>query len=166
MNEKRALGSGRRATNELGMTEAMEAFANAFVENGGIQESAAIKAGYSKRSARRMAYQLLENPRIRARIHTITRERFAIVGASALHVMEDLMLRAKSETVRLRAAADLMDRAGHKPLEALLSVDNSDALNEDDLVGKILMMLKELGHTEVGHGVGPTVVDVTPEIEE
>ena len=76
------------------------------------------------------------------------------------------MLRAKSETVRLRAAADLMDRAGHKPLEALLSVDNSDALNEDDLVGKILMMLKELGHTEVGHGVGPTVVDVTPEIEE
>lgn len=142
-----------------GVSEAMELFASMYVQSGGLLEKSAKAAGYSPRSARRQAYELLQNPRVRARIHTITRESFATVGAKAFKVMEDLMLNAKSETVRLRAAADLLDRAGHKPLEALLSVDNSDALNEDDLVGKIREIMDELGHVQLHGSDGPIVVE-------
>jgi len=149
MSKEEGLGSGRKVIDANGVSEAMELFSYNYVLSGGQIEQSSIKAGYSKRSARRTGYELLQNPRVRARIHTITRESFATVGAKAFKVMEDLMLNAKSETVRLRAAADLMDRAGHKPLEALLSVDNSDALNEDDLVHKIRDVLNELGHGEM-----------------
>ena len=113
------IGSGRKVMDGNGVSEAMELFASMYVQSGGLLEKSAKAAGYSPRSARRQAYELLQNPRVRARIHTITRESFATVGAKAFKVMEDLMLNAKSETVRLRAAADLLDRAGHKPLEAL-----------------------------------------------
>jgi len=156
------IGSGRKALTEDGVTNNQELFCRYYLELNGDQKAAAIKAGYAKGTASGQAWELLQNKRVRARIHTLTREGFAPAGAEAFNVVMDLMRNAKSETVRLRAATDIMDRAGHKPLEALLSVDESDALNEEDLVDKIREALVNLGHDGFKVSEADDMKDVTP----
>jgi|APSaa5957512535_1039671.scaffolds.fasta_scaffold87428_1 phage terminase small subunit len=157
-----AIGSGRKALTEDGVTSNQELFCRYYLELSGDGTAAAIKAGYAKRNATGQQWELLQNKRVRARIHTLTKEGFATAGAEAFQVVMDLMRNSKSDTVRLRAATDIMDRAGHKPLEALLSVDESDALNEDDLVQKIREAMANLGHAGFTIDEADGMRDITP----
>ena len=105
-------GKGSRALTEDGVTSNQELFCRYYLETGGARRKSAELAGYAKKHAGSQASELLANPRVRARIHTLTREGFAVAGAEAFQVVMYLMRNAKSETVRLRAADSIMDRAG------------------------------------------------------
>jgi len=53
---------------------------------------AAVRAGYSKKMAGRIGYQLLENPRVRAAIQAAQKERSARLGINADRVIQELAI--------------------------------------------------------------------------
>ena len=108
---------------------------------------AAEAAGYEETGTSRFRVQLhrlKHNPAVRDRIHQITREAFTSDAVEARECLLQLIRNARSEKVRLDAARDLLDRAGHKPLETLLTMNASAALDETELKEKISGLLSQL----------------------
>jgi len=94
------------------------AFIDEYVTHGNAVR-AAREAGYDKgdeKRLRNMAKTLKYN--LKSEIEGLFRERLENGGPKAYQVMEDL-LSSESDTVRFNAAKDLMDRAGHKPIERI-----------------------------------------------
>lgn len=98
------------------LTTKQAAFVSALVRNGGDREQAAIDAGYSPRSARTQAYQLLAIPHVVAAIVEQTGMELAAAVPRASATLIKL-LEGKSEYVRLEAANSLLDRVGMKAPE-------------------------------------------------
>lgn len=107
---------------------------------------AAIRAGYSRKSAYSIGHQLLKKLEIQSRlnmkqteVNRDLREMFAEEAHEAYKVLKKLMLKADSEMVQLNAAKDFLDRAGYKPVEKVVAnvevteivVDLPDELMED-----------------------------------
>jgi hypothetical protein len=106
----------KRETEKARLTEKQEAFAVAYVTNGGNATAAAKDAGYSEDAARVLGPRNLRNPLILQRIYDLTVQQIAASAPAALGTMGKL-LNARSEFVRFNAAADLLNRAGFKPVE-------------------------------------------------
>lgn len=105
------------------LNEGQAKFAEFYLEfnNGTL---AAIKAGYSEKSAHVQASQLLKNPKVRDYIEELRSRRSEAVvnriGHMAVDVINglyDLAQHAESESVRLNAIKDILDRGGFKPVE-------------------------------------------------
>lgn len=94
------------------ITEQMERFVHEVIATPKAQAKAAIRAGYSPRSAGVTASRLMRHPAVlRALFEEVTKH----LGASlplALQQVVTLSSAAKSEYVRLEASKDLLDRAG------------------------------------------------------
>ena len=96
------------------ITDKQMDFVEQLVTNGGKLEEAAVNAGYSKTSARRQAYALLDKPHVmEAYMRTLANELKANAGGAAKTITQ-LASGAKSEYVKLQAAQDLLDRIGMK----------------------------------------------------
>ena len=129
------------------LSEQQEAYCRHFVEHGGSTSRAMELAGYDNdgtSKSRVQLHRLRHNPAIRDRIHQITREAFTSDAVEARECLLQLVRTARSEKVRLDAARDLLDRAGHKPLETLLTMNASAALDENELKEKISGLLSQL----------------------
>jgi phage terminase small subunit len=101
---------------ESKLTEKQAAFVKALVTNGGNKTQAAITAGYSPKTAREQAYDLIKIPHVMHAILEATLTNFIANAPKAQATLKSL-LEAKSEYVRLEAAKDLLDRAGLKPVD-------------------------------------------------
>lgn len=112
-NELTPIPNGSIAPREFpALTELQEAFAHEYAGNGGKAEKAAIAAGYSKRSARSTASDLLKHSGVCEAIVLLSQRRMAVHGPAALARIARLSERAKSEYVQLEASRDILTRIG------------------------------------------------------
>lgn len=92
-----------------------------FVDNlfipGTTQEQAAINAGYAKRSAKVQASRNLKVSAVQEYLNTCVQEAIQSNSIRALNTVANLSDSANSSYVRLQAAQDILDRAGHKPVD-------------------------------------------------
>lgn len=107
--------------NEL--TEAQQKFADYYIELNNATQ-AAIKAGYSEKSAYSQASRLLKNDKVKEYLDHLKAERREFVqnelakyAKEAVKMLFDLAQNADSENVRAIALKDIMDRSGYKPVE-------------------------------------------------
>jgi phage terminase small subunit len=114
-------------------TEMQQAFAVAYVANGGNASEAAKTAGYSAVSARQQGSALLDKPHVVAAIHA---EQARLIGTElatlAVGVVRGILEDANAHPkLRLDAAKTVLDRAGHiAPRSAELDAGLSKPMNE------------------------------------
>lgn len=101
------------AGNEL--TDFQKAFVDNLFTPGTTQEEAAIAAGYNPRSAGVAASRNLRLPHVIEYLDVCVNRGIKLNAVSAAMVVKDLSDASKSPYVRLQAAQDILDRAGHKP---------------------------------------------------
>jgi phage terminase small subunit len=100
-----------------GMTDKQSRFVDEYVANGGQLKAAAVEAGYAEKSAHVEANRLMKNPLICKAIYDETMLTLGRHAPAALATMVGLARNAKSELVKMQSAADILDRAGFKPIE-------------------------------------------------
>ena len=115
------------------LTEMQKRFAELLVfgdETGPLtQTEAAIKAGYSEKTAKQKGYELKNI--LREQINDPTQKVLADKIPSSLHFLSELAEKAESESVRLGAIKDLLDRAGLKPVERIEQTNIEHMSNEE-----------------------------------
>ena len=92
-----------------------EDFVREYVNNGGNATQAAIAVGVSLASASTVGYRL--KSRLTKEIDTEQKAQLRGYAPKAIHQIQSLAEKAESENVRLKANADLLDRAGWKPVD-------------------------------------------------
>lgn len=88
---------------------------------------AAIRAGYSEKSASSLAYQLLQNPRVLQYLEQREREiieelqaEFVFDAIDARRVMYEILSDPTARDIdRITIAKDFLDRAGFKPVDRI-----------------------------------------------
>jgi phage terminase small subunit len=117
------------------LTDKQKKFAEIYVEISSGHR-AALQAGYAEVGASQEAYRLLRNPRVKEYIEELDKERrerlqsrLATMAEKAAEMVFQLAMAAESESVRLTALRDILDRAGYK------ATDKVEQKNE--LSGKI-----------------------------
>lgn len=100
-----------------GLTHLQSEFVRAYVQAGdGNATAAVIAAGYSPHHAGVRGSRLLRMGAVQEAIQAETRTAIALTAPRMLAGMVKLAGGAKSEFVRQTALADLLDRAGYKPI--------------------------------------------------
>ena len=94
------------------LTTRQQAFIDNLLTNGGTATQCAIKAGYSKKSAKVEASRLLKNSKVLHILHQRAKKVLGVRAITALQTVSNLSQNANSEYVRLEASKDLLDRAG------------------------------------------------------
>jgi len=84
---------------------------------GTTQEEAAVKAGYAANSAHVSASRNLRLPHVMEYLDVCIANGSKLQAVKAQQVIESLLDTAKSDYVKLQAAQDVLDRAGHKAQE-------------------------------------------------
>ena len=90
-------------------------FVREYVNNGGNATQAAIAVGVSQTSASTVGYRL--KGRLTKEIDDEQKAQLRGYAPKAIHQIQSLAEKAESENVRLKANADLLDRAGWKPVD-------------------------------------------------
>ena len=86
-----------------------------FINNGGNATQAAIAVGVSQTSASTVGYRL--KGRLTKEIDDEQKAQLRGYAPKAINQIQALAENAESENVRLKANADLLDRAGWKPID-------------------------------------------------
>ena len=101
-----------------------------------------VEAGYAESTAPKAMNKVRENWRL---IDTMIDDRIGQHAPLALSVVVDLMQHAKSETVKLNAAKDILSRAGKdKPIELRHTSQAPEDLTEDQLDAEIISLAERL----------------------
>lgn len=100
-------------------TEKQAKFVDQFVLHGNATR-AAIEAGFSPKSAEQKGCNL--KSRFALEITVATRKAIIDAVPSALAQLKTLSLEAESESVRLQACKDVLDRAGLKPTDRVETI--------------------------------------------
>ena len=138
-------------------TPKQKTFIQEFVSTGDAVESARA-TGYSDRS---LSSLRTESSRLKRRLSSQIAEelRLNIINSAprALAILQNLAMNAQSESVRLKACTDLLDRAGFKPVtrQERLHVNRTVEEVEAELMG---LVGRELGELLLGKKK-PTVVN-------
>lgn len=113
------LSPHKKAIREAGekLTPKQKALVDNLFIPGTTQEEAALAAGYAKTSASVQASRTLRLDHVKEYIATCVASYNAVASIEAVRAVRNLSANAKSEYVQLQAAQDVMDRAGHKPVE-------------------------------------------------
>ena len=90
-------------------------FVREYVDNGGNATQAAIAVGASKASASTVGYRL--KTRLSREIDEEQKLQLEGYAPKAISQIQNLAENAESENVKLKANADLLDRAGWKPVD-------------------------------------------------
>ena len=92
-----------------------EDFVREYVNNGGNATQSAIAVGVSQASASTVVYRL--KSRLTKEIDTEQKAQLQGYAPKAISQIQNLAENAESENVKLKANADLLDRAGWKPID-------------------------------------------------
>lgn len=115
-------------------TEKQQKFVEFYVMTGNAKKSA-IMAGYSAATAE------VNGPKLRkqlsAEIDQETRTAIAHHAATSVKNLVDLANSAESETVRLQANKDILDRAGYKPTDRVEQTVTYDDKSTEELVAEL-----------------------------
>ena len=107
-----------------------EDFVREYVNNGGNATQAAIAVDVSQASASTVGYRL--KSRLTKEIDTEQKAQLRGYAPKAIHQIQSLAEKAESENVRLKANADLLDRAGWKPIDKQEITGKNDIENMSD----------------------------------
>ena len=111
-------------------SEKRRIFVERMIEHGD-HIKAAKEAGYEKEDPQKFA---VEANRLKRQLHDLIlkgmNERFSSSAPKAAHVIETLMNSGESEAVRLKAAQDLLDRAGYQPTTRVEEVTEKKSVKE------------------------------------
>ena len=111
-------------------SEKRRIFVERMIEHGD-HIKAAKEAGYKKEDPQKFA---VEANRLKRQLHDLIlrgmKERFSSSAPKAAHVIETLMNSGESEAVRLKAAQDLLDRAGYQPTTRVEEVTEKKSVKE------------------------------------
>ena len=98
------------------LTDKQNLFVENYIKTSNAKQSA-IMAGYSEKTAQVMGAKLKKQ--FREEIADRTRTRLMDGAGMALDTILDLVKNSTSDTVKLAAARDLLDRSGYKPTEKI-----------------------------------------------
>jgi hypothetical protein len=98
-----------------GLTDRQRKLVDNLFTPGTTQEEAAVKAGYSERSAAIEASRTLRKPKVLEYLDACVNHGIKAMAVGASMVVKDLSNQAKSPLVRLQAAQDILNRSGHAP---------------------------------------------------
>jgi phage terminase small subunit len=98
------------------MTERQDKFVEIYSKTGNATQSA-IEAGYSEKTAKQKGYELKNL--LRKEINEQTQKVLADHVPSSIRYLSELAESSESDSVRLGAIKDLLDRAGLKPVERI-----------------------------------------------
>jgi len=132
-----------------------EAFIQTYVETGNVMSSLA-EGGYKPN--RNTGYVLKKKHQ--EEIEKRMQERLRQTGPKALAVVENLMDNAMSETVRLGAAKDMLDRAGYKAYD-----ENSIGKNIEEMNQQLVALVGKDGAKLLIHSMRTRKTISGPEIE-
>ena len=105
----------------------------------GNATKAAIEAGYSEKTAKDKGSQLKAqfNNEIREATQRLLQDKIP----AGLHWLAELAEKAESESVRLGAVRDLLDRAGLKPIERI-ETTTIEAMSNEEIQRELDALLK------------------------
>ena len=111
------------------MTDKQALFIQEYVRSGNATKSA-IYAGYSEKTAKAQGHQLKN--KLSEQIKDATYKALQDKIPQALKWVTDLAENAESESVRLGAVKDILDRAGMKPVEKI-ETTTIDQMSAEDI---------------------------------
>ena len=120
------------------MTERQDKFIEHYSITGNATQSA-IEAGYSEKTAKQKGYELKKN--LRHEINDQTQKVLADKIPQNLHFLSELAEKAESESVRLAAVKDILDRAGLKPVERS-EVTTVERMSNEEIQRELDALLK------------------------
>jgi phage terminase small subunit len=111
------------------LTEKQDKFISEYVITGNAKQSA-ITAGYSPKTANAQGFQLKN--KLRSQIEDATYKVLQDKIPLALNWVTTLAQNAESESVRLSAIKDILDRAGLKPVERV-ETTTIESMSDDEI---------------------------------
>ncbi len=123
-------------------------FVREYVNNGGNATQAAIAVGVSQASASTVGYRL--KSRLTKEIDTEQKAQLRGYAPKAISQIQSLAEKAESENVRLKANADLLDRAGWKPIDKQEITETSaiENMTDEELQQELDMLLVSQGYVK------------------
>lgn len=120
-------------------------FVREYVDNGGNATQAAIAVGASKASASTVGYRL--KTRLTKEIDAEQKLQLEGYAPKAISQIQNLAENAESENVKLKANADLLDRAGWKPVDKqeITEGNRYENMSSDDIKKELDRLLAESG---------------------
>ena len=120
-------------------------FVREYVNNGGNATQAAIAVGVSQASASTVGYRL--KSRLTKEIDTEQKAQLQGYAPKAIHQIQSLAEKAESENVRLKANADLLDRAGWKPVDKQEITETSaiENMSDEEIEAELAAILASSG---------------------
>jgi phage terminase small subunit len=125
-----------------------EEFVREYVNNGGNATQAAIAVGVSPASASTVGYRL--KSRLTKEIDTEQKAQLQGYAPKAISQIQNLAEKAESENVRLKANADLLDRAGWKPIDKQEITETSaiENMTDEELQQELDALLVSQGYVK------------------
>jgi len=120
------------------MTERQEKFVEYYSLTGNAAKSA-VEAGYSKKTAKQKGYELKKL--LSNEIHEQTQKILQDKIPASIHWLTELAQTAESESVRLGAIKDLLDRAGLKPVERIEQT-NVERMSDEEIQRELNALIK------------------------
>ena len=120
-------------------TEMQEKFIEHFVACGNATK-AAMMAGYSEKTAHVKGCQLKK--RFASDILEMTQQMMVDATPRALHILKELSENANSESVKLAAGKDILDRAGLKPVDKIENT-HIEQVSTSELKRELSALLEE-----------------------
>ncbi|MBT6201668.1 MAG: hypothetical protein HOI21_14200 [Bacteroidetes Order II. Incertae sedis bacterium] len=122
-----------------------EDFVREYVNNGGNATQAAIAVGVSQASASTIGYRL--KSRLTKEIDTEQKAQLRGYAPKAISQIQSLAEKAESENVRLKANADLLDRAGWKPVDKQEIAETSaiENMSDEEIEAELAAILASSG---------------------
>ena len=131
-----------------GRKERDEEFVREYVNNGGNATQAAIAVGVSQASASTVGYRL--KFRLTKEIDTEQKAQLRGYAPKAISQIQSLAEKAESENVRLKANADLLDRAGWKPVDKqeITEANAYENMTDEELQKELDTLLASQGYVK------------------
>ena len=125
-----------------------ENFVREYVNNGGNATQAAIAVGVSQASASTVGYRL--KSRLTKEIDTEQKAQLQGYAPKAISQIQSLAEKAESENVRLKANADLLDRAGWKPVDKqeITEANAYENMTDEELQKELDTLLASQGYVK------------------
>jgi len=125
-----------------------EDFVREYVDNGGNATQAAIAVGVSQASASTVGYRL--KSRLTKEIDTEQKAQLRGYAPKAISQIQNLAENAESENVRLKANADLLDRAGWKPVDKqeITEANAYENMTDEELQKELDTLLASQGYVK------------------
>ena len=120
------------------MTERQEKFVEYYSLTGNASK-AAVEAGYSQKTSKQKGYELKKL--LSNEIHIQTQKILQDKIPASIHWLTELAQTAESESVRLGAIKDLLDRAGLKPVERIEQT-NVERMSDEEIQRELNALIK------------------------